>query len=177
MPVRVLNASGDGDAATIARGIRYAVNHGAQVINLSLEFDLSVTAAEIPDIVNALRYAHRQGVVVVAAAGNDARQQLAYPARAPGVISVGATTRDLCLADYSNTGPGLDLVAPGGGDDSSLPRRPQLPPRPEPARHLPDDLPGSLAPSPVQPPQRVVRNLDGRAARGRRRRARHRQPA
>jgi serine protease len=120
MPVRVLDAGGDGDAATIARGIRYAVNHGAQVINLSLEFDLSVTAADIPDIINALAYAHRQGVVVVAAAGNDSSQEVAYPARTPSVISVGATTRDECLADYSDVGPGLDLVAPGGGDDSSL---------------------------------------------------------
>ncbi len=120
MPVRVLDASGDGDAATIARGIRYAVHHGAQVINLSLEFDLSVTAADIPDIINALGYANRHGVIVVAAAGNDSSQELAYPARASSVISVGATTRDLCLADYSDIGPGLDLVAPGGGDDSSL---------------------------------------------------------
>jgi serine protease len=59
-------------------------------------------------------------VVVVAAAGNDSAQQIAYPARAPGVIAVGATTRDTCLADYSDAGSGLDLVAPGGGDDSSL---------------------------------------------------------
>lgn len=120
MPVRVLDAEGDGDAATIARGIRYAVNHGAQVINLSLEFDLSVSASDIPDIMSAIGYAHRRGVVVVAAAGNDSADQLAYPARATGVIPVGATTRDMCLADYSDTGPGLDLVAPGGGDDSSL---------------------------------------------------------
>jgi serine protease len=120
MPVRVLDATGDGDAVTIARGIRYAVNHGAQVINLSLEFDLTVTAGDIPSIIDAIGYAHRRGVVVVAAAGNDSASQLAYPARAHGAISVGATTRDLCLADYSDVGPGLDLVAPGGGDDSSL---------------------------------------------------------
>jgi serine protease len=120
MPVRVLDASGAGDAATISRGIRYAVTHGAQVINLSLEFDMRITATDIPDIVNAINYAHRRGVVVVAASGNDSRSQLAYPARTPAVISVGATTRDRCLADYSNGGPRLDLVAPGGGDDASL---------------------------------------------------------
>jgi serine protease len=120
MPVRVLDATGDGDAVTIARGIRYAVNHGAQVINLSLEFDLTVTAGDIPSIMSAIAYAHRHGAVVVAAAGNDSSPELAYPARAPGVISVGATTRDACLADYSDVGPGLDLVAPGGGDDASL---------------------------------------------------------
>jgi serine protease len=124
MPVRVLDATGDGDATTIARGIRYAANHGAQVINLSLEFNITVGAGDIPEIMSALAYAHRRGVVVVAAAGNDSSELMAYPARAPGVISVGATTRDMCMADYSNGGPGLDLVAPGGGDDASIPGDP-----------------------------------------------------
>ncbi len=119
MPVRVLDANGAGDAATISRGIRYAATHGAQVINLSLEFDITVTSADIPDIVSAIEFAHRRGVVVVAAAGNDSSAEVAYPARARAAISVGATTRDRCLADYSNGGPRLDLVAPGGGDDSS----------------------------------------------------------
>jgi serine protease len=120
MPVRVLDADGNGDSVTIAKGIRYAVNHGAQIVNLSLEFDITVTAAQIPDIIRAIGYAHRHGVVVVAAAGNDSSRQLAYPAAAPAAISVGATTRDRCLAGYSNGGAKLDLVAPGGGDDASL---------------------------------------------------------
>lgn len=119
MPVRILDNNGDGDAATISRGIRYAVNHGAQVINLSLEFDIGVRAADIPDIIAAIRYAHNRGVVVVAAAGNEGINQLDYPAADPAVVSVGATTRDRCVADYSNGGSGLDLVAPGGGNDSS----------------------------------------------------------
>jgi serine protease len=58
--------------------------------------------------------------VVVAAAGNDARGFVEFPAALPGVISVGAVTDDDCLADYSNTGDGLDLVAPGGGADAGL---------------------------------------------------------
>jgi serine protease len=120
MPIRVLDADGTGDAATIAKGIRYAVRHGAQVINLSLEFSLNITSGDIPDIIGAIDYAHRRGVVVVAAAGNEGANQLAYPARAHAVISVGATTRDRCLAEYSNGGPALDLVAPGGGDDSTV---------------------------------------------------------
>jgi serine protease len=120
MPVRVLDSDGTGDAATIAKGIRYAVQHHAQVINLSLEFSLDVTAGDIPEITAAIRYAHDKGAVVVAAAGNEGVEQIAYPAHAPAVISVGATTADRCLADYSNGGSGLDLVAPGGGDDSSL---------------------------------------------------------
>lgn len=119
MPVRVLNKNGWGSASTIARGIRYAVNHGAQVINLSIEFDPSVTGSEIPDIISALQYAHQHGVVVVASSGNEAETQMAYPARSTDVISVGATTKDRCLAGYSNTDRRLDLVAPGGGSDTA----------------------------------------------------------
>jgi len=133
MPVRVLDADGNGDSATIARGIRYAVMHGAQVINLSLEFDITVTAPEIPDIISAIRFAHQHGVVVVAAAGNDSALHLAYPAAAPAVISVGATTLDRCVAVYSNSGAKLDLVAPGGGDDASLTSDPDC----HPLRNLP----------------------------------------
>lgn len=134
MPVRVLNQNGWGDAARITAGIRYAVNHGAQIINLSLEFDPSVTAREIPTIMSAIRYAHRRGVVVVAASGNEGSQKIAYPARAPAVISVGATTIDRCLAYYSNGGHRLDLVAPGGGDDADRPNDPNC----HPDRNLPD---------------------------------------
>lgn len=135
MPVRVLDENGWGDAATIAKGIRYAASHGAQVINLSLEFDPSVTAGDIPGILAAIRFAHRRGAVVVAASGNEGVQQLAYPSRAPAVISVGATTADRCLADYSNGGPRLDLVAPGGGNDASLPNDPNCQPD---RQNLPD---------------------------------------
>jgi serine protease len=135
MPIRVLDASGEGDEATIARGIRYAVNHGAQIINLSLEFLPSQVdkSSEIPQIVSAIGYAHRRGVTVVGAAGNDETDQIAYPARAPGVISVGATTRDRCLADYSNGGAGLDIVAPGGGNDAIMSGEPDC----HPERSLP----------------------------------------
>jgi serine protease len=123
MPVRILDASGLGEESTIARGIRYAVQKGAQVINLSLEFlpNQVTSAAEIPQIVSAINYAHAHGVTVVGAAGNDESDQIAYPARARNVISVGATTKDRCLAEYSNGGSGLDLVAPGGGDDATMP--------------------------------------------------------
>jgi serine protease len=124
MPVRVLDAQGYGDAATIAKGIRYAVRHRARVINMSLEFSTSVRAAEIPDITAALRYANRHGVVVVGSSGNEGEARVAYPARTGLVISVGATTDDGCLADFSNDGVGLDIVAPGGGDDADLARDP-----------------------------------------------------
>jgi len=128
MPVRVLDSQGEGEASTIAEGIRYSVKRGAQVINLSLEFSSNVTAADIPELIEALRYARRRGVLVVAAAGNEAHTAIAYPARAPDVVAVGATTEHGCLADYSNDGSGLTLVAPGGGADANLPGDPNCQP-------------------------------------------------
>jgi serine protease len=121
MPLRVLDADGAGDTVAISRAIRYAARHGADALNLSLEFDSSVRASQIPDIVSALRFARRRGVVVVAAAGNQADGVVAYPARASSVIAVGATTERGCLADYSNGGRDLDVVAPGGGVDAPPP--------------------------------------------------------
>lgn len=128
MPVRVLNSEGEGDATTIAEGVRYAVDHGARVINLSLEFSSDVRARDIPQLMAALRYAYRKDVVVVAAAGNEGHTAIAYPARAPHVIAVGASTEHGCLANYSNDGPGLTLVAPGGGADADLPGDPNCHP-------------------------------------------------
>jgi serine protease len=118
MPLKVLNDFGEGDSVAIAKAIRYATNHHADVINLSLEFDPTVVAGEIPDILSAIRYARRHGVVIVAAAGNKTLRRVAYPARASQVIAVGATTRDGCQADYSDSGADLDVVAPGGGVDA-----------------------------------------------------------
>jgi serine protease len=128
MPVRVLDAHGYGDAATIAKGIRYAVRHGARVVNMSLEFQTSVRESEIPDITAALRYASRRGVVVVGSSGNEGEARIAYPARTSNVIAVGATTDDGCLAGFSNDGFGLDLVAPGGGEDAALSNDPNCHP-------------------------------------------------
>jgi serine protease len=119
MPVRVLDSSGAGDTISIARGIRYAARHGADVINLSLEFDAAVRGAQIPDIVSALRYARSRGTVVVAAAGNQGNPQVAYPARARHVVAVAATTVRGCQAEYSNSGSHVDLAAPGGGADAA----------------------------------------------------------
>jgi len=136
MPVRVLNAQGEGDASTIAEGVRFAVRHHARVINLSLEFSPGVTASDIPELIEALRYANRRGVVVVAAAGNEGHSTIAYPARSPDVIAVGATTEHGCLANYSNDGSGLTLVAPGGGADAELPGDPNCHPELPPGRDV-----------------------------------------
>jgi len=123
MPVRVLDRRGDGAAGDIAAGIRYAAAHGAQVINLSLEFPGGAHASEIPEVISALHYAARRGAVIVAAAGNiypdDASTSVVYPARADHVISVGSVTEHGCVSEFSKYGRQLDLVAPGGGADAA----------------------------------------------------------
>jgi serine protease len=136
MPVRVLDSAGEGDALTIAKGIRYAVTHHAQVINLSLEFPAAISAAEVPELIGALRFANDHGVLVVAAAGNDSDEAVPYPARAEGVLAVGATTEHGCLADYSNFGHRIALVAPGGGPDANLPGDPDCHPEDAPGRDV-----------------------------------------
>src|SRR5215208_8522535 len=118
MPLKVLNDFGEGDSLAIAKAIRFAAKHRADVINLSLEFDRRVIASEIPEILSAIQFAHGHGSVIVAAAGNyeqGHRHRVAYPARASAVIAVGATTRRGCRSDYSSYGSDLDVVAPGGG--------------------------------------------------------------
>jgi serine protease len=108
--------------------LRYAARHGAKVINMSFEFPISVNASAIREIVSAVHYAHCKGAVVVGSSGNEAEARVAYPARTDGVISVGATTDDGCLASFSNDGAGIDLVAPGGGEDANLSRDPNCRP-------------------------------------------------
>ena len=120
MPLRVLNRNGEGDAANIAKAVRYAVRNGADLINLSLVFSTDVSAREVPSLIAALGYARRKGVLVIGASGNDGDRMLALPARSSNVFSVGATTEHGCLSDFSNLGRGLDIVAPGGGSDVQL---------------------------------------------------------
>ena len=120
MPVRVLDRLGEGDSVAISSGIRFAARNGADIINLSFEFGTTVTADQIPDILAALRYARRKGVLVVGASGNASGTAVAYPARASNVMSVGALTEHGCQAEYSNTGSTLDIAAPGGGPDAEI---------------------------------------------------------
>jgi serine protease len=133
MPVRVLDSLGEGSSGAIASGVRYAVDHGAQVINLSVEFfDLlsgrPYTITSSPDVREAIRYAGEHRVPVVVAAGNSSEAEIPSRVLDDSIIYVGATTEHGCLADYSNFGHGVDLVAPGGGEDASLPSDPNCKP-------------------------------------------------
>ena len=131
MPVRVLDSLGEGSSGAIASGVRYAVDHGAQVINLSVEFfDLlsgrPYTITSSPDVREAIRYAGEHRVPVVVAAGNSGEAEIPSRVLDDSIIYVGATTEHGCLADYSNFGHGVDLVAPGGGSDAVAAQRSQL---------------------------------------------------
>jgi len=115
MPVKVLDDSGSGGMAEIAEGIFYAVNNGANVINMSLGTNARYNITSDPILDIALDHAFNNNVVVVAAAGNDGnRKNLSYPASYPSVISVGATDFNNNVVRYSNKSNLLDVVAPGG---------------------------------------------------------------
>lgn len=109
MPIKVLSARGSGSVAGIANGIRWATDHGAKVINMSLGGPMSSSV-----LANAVKYAHDKGVTVVCAAGNDGRGKVSYPAAYPGAIAVAATQFDETTTFYSNWGKEIDIAAPGG---------------------------------------------------------------
>jgi len=113
MPVRVLDRNGRGQASDIAKGIRFAVARGVDVINMSFNFGCGKS---VPAVDEALREAYARGIVTVASAGNLGSETcVSAPATGPRVIGVGGTTEGGCLGDYSLAGKKIDLVAPGGG--------------------------------------------------------------
>jgi serine protease len=114
MPVKVLNRRGWGTNRQISDGIRWAADHGADVINMSLGGYMRSRNME-----DAVNYAYDRGVVLVAACGNGGIDRVAYPAAYENCIAVGAVRYDEVVADYSNRGLELDVVAPGGdvGED------------------------------------------------------------
>ncbi|GGQ66145.1 S8 family serine peptidase [Couchioplanes azureus] len=118
IPVKVLDRNGFGHDSTVAKGIVYATDAGAKIINLSLGGTQSSKV-----LADAVAYANLKGVLVVAAAGNDGRNSRLrnvkqYPAAYPDVVAVGATARNSdARADFSNFNkPGdswVDIAAPG----------------------------------------------------------------
>ena len=130
MPIRVLDANGVGSTDDVAAGILWAARNGADVINLSLNFDPAVDSCrEAPTVCDAIRRAKALGALVVGSAGNQLERQGArralFPAGAPGAFAVAASTEDGCLAEYSHYGKRTDLVAPGGGPARASAARPE----------------------------------------------------
>lgn len=122
LPVRVLDAEGSGTTEQVAKGIRYAADKGAHVINLSLGFlsgvgEVVSLLGELDPIHKAIQDAQSKGAVVVVAAGNDTVPLCAEPAATKGVLCVGATDGNDLRSWYSNGDATMMknyLVAPGG---------------------------------------------------------------
>lgn len=116
MPLRVFDAGGEGHVFDIVRAIYYAVDHGADVINMSFSVRKSSSALR-----EAVQYARHRGVVLVAAAGNQGDNSQIYPAAYPDVVSV-AALQGVELTTFTNFGSNIvDLAAPGNGVISAFP--------------------------------------------------------
>ena len=116
LPVRVLDPNGRGNTFILAYGIEWAVNQGADVINLSLgsPYDSAILR-------DTIQYAADHGVVVVAAAGNGNTSTKQYPAAYPGVLAVTAVDEHLVKSIWANFGNDwIDLAAPGEGITSTF---------------------------------------------------------
>src|SRR5438132_4135451 len=109
LPLKVLGADGSGTSVGIADAIRWAADHGARVLNLSLGGG-SRSAA----MAHAVAYARSRGCVVVCAAGNGGGRGVSYPAAYPGALAVSAVGPQGRLAPYSSYGPEVRMAAPGG---------------------------------------------------------------
>ncbi len=156
MPVRVLDELGRGRADDIAKGIRFAVAHDADVINMSFNFGCS---RQVPGVDEALRQAYRRGIVAVASVGNVGSEAcVSPPATGPHAIGVGGSTEGGCIGGYSLAGKGVRRARPRrrhAGDRLSLrPGRGDLPGDAERPQH-----------HRVQRAEQLRRHLDGRGPR------------
>lgn len=116
MPVKVLNDQGEGSLFEVANGIKWATDHGARVINLSLG-----DAQDSEILYEAILYAYERDVVLIAAAGNDNVAQPMYPAGYEEVMAVSAVDQEQRKAVFSNYGTHIDVSAPGENIPSTFP--------------------------------------------------------
>lgn len=121
IPVKVLDSNGNGTVSDVVRGIEWAADHGANVINMSLGSSKGSAALQ-----QAIETAYNKGITIVAAAGNDGptANTVNYPGAYPQVIAVAASDKNDNIADFSSRGdqvaftaPGVDILStvPGGG--------------------------------------------------------------
>jgi thermitase len=116
MNVKVADDMGKCEPSVVARGIIWAVDHGAKVINLSLSMRAS------PDLEEAINYAWSQGAILIAAAGNKGGSEPSYPAYYDNCLAVAGTNENNSLALLSSYGDWVDVAAPGFNIYSELPQ-------------------------------------------------------
>jgi len=110
LPVRVFAADGSSTVSQIVAGIYWAVDHGAQVLNMSFSTTMPSDALQ-----SAIQYAMAKGVICVAAAGNDGQAEVVYPGSYQGVLNVASVANQDVRSLFSNYGPTISLAAPGEG--------------------------------------------------------------
>ncbi len=112
LPIKVLSSRGGGDAASVANGVRWAVDNGARIINMSLG-----GSRDSQTLRDAIAYADSRGTLVISSSGNEQQDgnPVSYPAAYAEVIAVGATGNTDVITGFSNTGDYVDLAAPGVG--------------------------------------------------------------
>lgn len=116
-PVKVLDESGNGTIEDVVKGIHWSIDQGVDFISMSLGCQ-----KPIPSLRRAIKAAIKRDITIFVAGGNMGKSEhLLYPANYPETISVGAITKDLKRADFSNTGKNLDFVAPGVDILSTVP--------------------------------------------------------
>jgi len=112
LPVKVLSSDGEGTAETVAQGIQYAAQAGAQIVSMSLGYASDCGCSQT--VARTINYAFERGSLLIAASGNDSDQnRTSYPASSPRVMAVGATDHNDQEADFSNRDSYLDVLAPG----------------------------------------------------------------
>jgi len=116
MNVKVADDTGRCKPSVVARGIIWAVDHGAKVINISLSMIAS------SDLAEAVNYAWSQGAIIIAAAGNKGGSEASYPAYYVNCIAVAGTNENDSLALLSSYGDWVDVAAPGFNIYSELPQ-------------------------------------------------------
>ncbi len=122
MPVKVMDSEAQATTMTLYRGVIWAIEHGADVINLSLGMDCLDPWPVCSDYVidYLVERAVEADITVVASSGNDGSPHISSPANHPSTIAVGATTISGTRASYSAYGTGLDVVAPGGSQYAGI---------------------------------------------------------
>lgn len=109
MPLKAFSANGTGYDSDILRAIYYAVNNGANVMNMSFDY-----TTYSPELAKAIKFANSRGVISVASAGNDGQHTVVYPGALPGVIDVASTTNYDVQSSFTNYGaPPVFMTAPG----------------------------------------------------------------
>ena len=118
VPVKVLDRRGNGNLVDVSKGIRWAVDEGgADLICMSLG-----SPNPVQEVRKAIQHAQSKGVVCFVAAGNAGRtKKLFYPAEYPETVAIGSIDENFSRSGFSNTGDGLDFMAPGGRIFSTVP--------------------------------------------------------